>query len=124
MIHPTRVMGDMPRDPKEIREPLQCWGFGGPYLRRNCPHRNGNVIQDHDIQEEEIVGQVERTIPRIYTALKDHQEDHHSSVVEVAGKIIEQFVSVLIEPGSTQIYITPRIVEICAFKKLKHRKSW
>ena len=70
------------------------------------------------------MGQVERTIPRIYTALKDHQEDHHSSVVEVAGKIIEQFVSVLIEPGSTHSYITPRVVEICSFKKLKHSKSW
>ena len=47
-----------------------------------------------------------------------------STVVEVAGKIIEQSVSILIDPGSTHSYITPRVVEICAFKKVKHRKSW
>ena len=45
-------------------------------------------------------------------------------MVEVEGKIAEQSVSVLIGPGSTHNYITPRIVEICASKKLKHRKSW
>ena len=42
----------------------------------------------------------------------------------VDGKIVEQSISVLINRGSTHSYITPRIVEICAFKKLKHRKSW
>ena len=70
------------------------------------------------------MGQVARTIPRIYTALKDHQEDHQSSVVEVAGKIIEQSVSILIDPGSTHSYITPIVVEICALEKEKHSKSW
>ena len=43
---------------------------------------------------------------------------------EVAGKIVEQFVFVLIDPGYTHSYITPRVVDICAFNKLKHRKSW
>ena len=45
-------------------------------------------------------------------------------MVEVPGKIVEQYVSVLIGPGSTHNYITPRIVEVCAFKKLKHNKPW
>ena len=30
----------------------------------------------------------------------------------------------MIGPVSTHIYITPIIVEICAFKKLKNNKSW
>ena len=70
------------------------------------------------------MGQVARTVPRIYAALGDCQTDNQSTVVEVAGKITEQYVSILIDPGSTQSYITPRVVEICAFKKLKNRKSW
>ena len=70
------------------------------------------------------MGQVERVVPRIYAALEDHQEDHQSTVVEVTGKIVEQSVSILIDPGSTHSYITPRVVEICAFKKVKHKKSW
>ena len=45
-------------------------------------------------------------------------------MVEVEGKIVEQSVYVLIDLESTHSYITPRVVEICAFKKLKHSKSW
>ena len=70
------------------------------------------------------MGQVARTVPRIYAALGDYQIDHQSTVVEVAGNIVEQFVSIFIELGSIYSYITPRVVEICAFTKLKHSKSW
>ena len=45
-------------------------------------------------------------------------------MVEVAGKIVEQSVSILIDPDSTHSYITPRVVDICAFKKVKHSKPW
>ena len=45
-------------------------------------------------------------------------------MVEVAGKIFEQSVSILIDPGSTHSYIIPGVVEICAFEKVRHRKSW
>ena len=67
------------------------------------------------------MGQVARVVPRIYAALEVHYADHQSIVVEVAGKIVEQSVSILIDPGSTHSYVTPRVVEICAFKKAKHR---
>ena len=30
----------------------------------------------------------------------------------------------MIDPWSTHSYINPKIVEICAFKKLKHSESW
>ena len=76
-------MGDKPRDPKDPTEPLQCWGCGGDHMLRNYPHQNGNVSQVHNIQGAEIVGQVTRTIPRIYAPLKDHQTDHQSTMVEV-----------------------------------------
>ena len=78
----------------------------------------------HNIQEAKIVGQVARAVPRIYAALEDHQEHHQSTMVEAAGNIIEQSVSFFIDPGSTHSYVTPRVVEICSFKNLKHRKSW
>ena len=41
-----------------------------------------------------------------------------------SAHIVEQSISVLIDPGSTHSYITPRVVEICVFKKVKHRKYW
>ena len=78
----------------------------------------------YNIQEAEIVGQVARAVPSIYAALEDHQENHQSTMVEVVGKIVEQSSSILIDPGSTHSYINPRLVEICPFRKLRHRKSW
>ena len=53
-----------------------------------------------------------------------HQVYHQSNVVEVAGKIVEQSFYILIDPSSTHNYIAPRGVYICAFKKVKHNKSW
>ena len=115
-------MGDNQRESKETREPLQCWGCGGDHMLRNFPLRNGNVNQVHNIQGTKIMGQVERTIPRIYAALEGHQEYHQSTVVEVEGKIVEQSISIFIDPRSTHNYITFKIVEICVFKKSNHNK--
>ena len=46
------------------------------------------------------MGQVARIVPTIYAALEDRQVDHQSTVVEVAGKIVEQSISILIDPSS------------------------
>ena len=65
-------------------------------MRRHFPLKNARPT--YNIQEGKIVGQVARAIPRIYTALEDHQADHQSTVVEVVGKIVDQSVFVLIDP--------------------------
>ena len=76
----------------------------------------------YNIQEAQTVGQVARDVPIIYAALEDRQEDHQSTVVEVASKIVKQSTSLLIDPGSTHSYISPRVVEVCALRKVKHSK--
>ena len=93
-------------------------------MRRNYPLENESVRLSYNMQEAETVGQVARVVPRIYAALEDGQTDRQSTVIEVACKIVEQFVSILIDLGSTHSYITPRVVDICTFNKVKHRKSW
>ena len=65
-------------------------------MHRYCPLENESARPAYNIQEVEIVGQVARAVPRIHVALEDRQVDHQSTVVEVAGKIVEQFVSILI----------------------------
>ena len=45
-------------------------------------------------------------------------------MVEVAGKIVEQSISILIDLGSTHSYISTRVVEVCALRKTKHSKLW
>ena len=66
-------------------------------MHRNCPLKNESTRPAYNIQEPEKVGQVARAIPSIYASLEDRQEDHQSTVVEVAGKIVEQSISVLID---------------------------
>ena len=78
-------------------------------MRRNCPLENESARPTYNIQEAKTVGQVARAFPRIYVALEDRQADHQSTVVEVAGKTVEQYVSILIDPGSTHSYITPSV---------------
>ena len=71
-------------------------------MRRNCLHENGYVSQAHNILAAKTVGQVERIVPRFYAALEDCKADNQlTTVVEVEGKIVEQSVSILIDPGST-----------------------
>ena len=93
-------------------------------MHRYCPLENENARQAYNIQELETVGQVARVVPRIYAALEDRQADHQSTVIQVAGKIVEQSISILIDPGSTHSYISPRVVWLCAPRKANHIKSW
>ena len=68
-------------------------------MHRNFPLNNKSARPAYNIQEEEIVGQLAREIPRIYAALEDRQENQQSTMVEVAGKIAEQSISILIDPS-------------------------
>ena len=76
-------------------------------MRRTCPLKNESARPAYNIQEAETVGQVARAVPRIYAALEDRQADHQSTVVEVAGKIVEQSISILIDPGSRKVTLLP-----------------
>ena len=76
-------------------------------MHRTFPLKNESARPTYNIQEAEMVGHVAREIPRIYVALEDLLEYHQSIVVEVVGKIVEQYVSFFIDPGSTHSYITP-----------------
>ena len=67
-------------------------------MHRNCPLEGENPRPTYNIEEAETMGQVARSVPRIYAALEDRQADHQSTVVEIAGKIAEQSVSILIDP--------------------------
>ena len=109
------MTGGKPKDPKHNKGPLKCWKCEGPHLRKYFPLENESARPTYNIQEAETVGQVARAVPRIYAVLEDRQVDHQSTMVEVAGKIIEQSISILIDPGSTHGYITPRVVACLCF---------
>eukprot|EP00253_Pinus_taeda_P015011 PITA_15011 len=92
------------------RPPVQCWGCGGPHYAKNFPQRKG-VDQISQIQEASTVGEVARSMPRINAALDDRQAEYQPTMVEFEGKISNLSIAVLIDPGATLSYISPKIVE-------------
>ena len=60
----------------------------------------------------------------MYAALDGRQEDHQATMVKIKGKILNTFVSILIDPGACQSYVAPNIVDLCKLGKVKHDKSW
>eukprot|EP00253_Pinus_taeda_P011579 PITA_11579 len=111
-------------DTEGITRPrVQCWGCGGPHYVKNCPQRKG-TDQISQIHEASTVGDVGRSMPRINAALDDRQVEYQPTMVEFEGKILNLSISVLIDPGATLSYISPKIVEQCKLQPEKFRNPW
>jgi hypothetical protein len=93
------------------REPLKCWGFGEPHLSRNCPYINDINKTIQNIQEASIIGDIGKSIHRINTTLYGRKEHHQSTILEIAGKIHDIKVSILIDLGDSLSYVTPCLVD-------------
>jgi hypothetical protein len=78
----------------------------------------------HNIQEDDIVEDMGRSMPRIYAALDNKQEEYQSPMIEVEGKIDNQPIAILIDYGASHSYINPNLVEIFHLQRRKHEKSW
>eukprot|EP00253_Pinus_taeda_P019034 PITA_19034 len=105
------------------RPPVQCWGCGGPHYIKNCPQRKGTE-QLSQIQEASTVGEVGRSIPRINAALEDRQAEYQPTMVKFEGNISNLTVSILIDPGATLSYVSPKIVERCKLQSTKFKNPW
>eukprot|EP00253_Pinus_taeda_P008592 PITA_08592 len=105
------------------RPPVQCWGCGGPHYVKNCPQRKG-VDQISQIHEASTVGDVARSVPRINVALEDRQAEYQPSMVEFEGKISNLSIAVLIDPGATLSYVSPKVVEHCKLSPERFKNPW
>jgi len=63
-------------------------------------------------------------MPRINAALDDRQVEYQPTMVEFEGKISDLSIAILIDPGATLSYISPKIVEQCKLQPEKFKKSW
>lgn len=61
------------------------------------------------------------TIPKINVALDDHQEKYQPTMVDFEGKIFDQAIFVLIYPGATLSYVSPKIVDKCCLQGVKYK---
>ena len=67
---------------------------------------------------------VARNIPTINAALENRQAEHQSTMVEMEGKISDQSVTILIDPGASLSYISPQVVEKCKLRTEKFQQPW
>jgi hypothetical protein len=111
--------GQRPRQP-----PIQCSGCKGDHMFRDCPHRGekGRIV--HNVQQDEIVEDMGRNVPRIYEALDNKQAKYQSYMIEVEGIINNQTIAILIDLGAIHSYIDPKMVEIFHLPRRNHGKSW
>eukprot|EP00253_Pinus_taeda_P015342 PITA_15342 len=121
----SKISEQQPRLDNEgtARAPLQCWGCGVPHYIKNCPQRKGTE-QLSQIHEASTVGEVGRSIPRINAALEDRQAEYQPTMVEFEGKISNLTISVLIDPGATLSYVSPKVVERCNLQPVKFKNPW
>jgi len=78
----AEVGGKRPR-----QTPIQCWGYKGDHKYRYFSHKSDKVRVVHNVQQEEIVGDMGRSVPRIYAALDNKQVEFQSHVIKVEGMI-------------------------------------
>eukprot|EP00253_Pinus_taeda_P032829 PITA_32829 len=105
------------------RPPVQCWGCGGPHYIKNCPQRKGTE-QLSQIHEASTVSEVGRSVPRINADLEDRQAEYQPTMVEFEGKISNLIITVLIDPGATLSYVSPKVVERCNLQSVKFKNPW
>jgi len=58
-------------------------------------------------------------MPGISAALENMQAYNQSSMVETEGTLKGNPISILIDPGESLCYVTPRIVELCKLSQSK-----
>ena len=61
---------------------------------------------------------------RINATLEYSQADYQNSTVEVEGKLNQIPISILIDPGASLSYISPKLVEKCKFSVEIFSRSW
>ena len=86
------------------------------HYSKQYPHKISTI---NNIQEVSIVGDVGISIPRIYATLDGRQVDHQSWMIEVAGKVVNVLIDILIDPRAIHNYISPNIVKSCCLKQIK-----
>ena len=60
--------------------------------------------------------------PRIYAALDGWQENHQATMVDIEGRVSKTSISILIDPGACQFYVSPKFFDVCKLGKVKHDK--
>ena len=56
--------------------------------------------------------------------MENGHAEHQESIIEMDGKLCDQVISILIDPGSNYSYGSPNLVDKCGLSKELHAESW
>jgi predicted metal-dependent peptidase len=93
-------------------------------MYKYCLHQGDKIKNVYSIKHEETLENMGRSMPRIYAALDNRQEDYQSHMIEVEGKVGSHPITILIYSGASHSYLHANLVEIFKLKKYKHEKYW
>jgi hypothetical protein len=98
---------------------IGCWTCGEPDYQR-----------DFSVERARVVGSVEQTTieylgkpHQIHAVVNNHQAEHHSTVLEMLGNIVDQTFSILIDLGATEKFIFGAALKRIKVKAVKQDKS-
>ena len=66
----TEAMETRPR-----QQPMKCWGCDGNHMFRYCLQRGEKMRTEHSVWQVVIVEDMGRSVPRIYAALDNNQDE-------------------------------------------------
>jgi len=102
----TKTIGKRP-----MQEYIQCWSCKGDHMYRDFPRRSERVKTPHNMQKDEIIEDVGRSVPKIYATLDKKKVKFQSNMIEVEGKINNHPIAILIDSGASHSYLNPKMVE-------------
>lgn len=85
------------------------WTCGGPNYERYFPKKN---TESQSKQEQAIVRDMGRA-HRIHAVLQNHQVKHQSTVLEASSKLNGMDVTIFIDPGAIESFISPNALLKC-----------
>jgi hypothetical protein len=91
---------------------------------KDCSHRGEKMMIVYNVQQAEIVEEMGRNVPRIYTSLGNKKAEYQSHMIEVEGIMNNQTIAILIDLRDSHSYRDPNMVESLNFPRIKHGKSW
>lgn len=70
------------------------------------------------------MGEVTRSMQRIYAVVDNLQADHQEYIIEMEGKLQEKMISILIDTSSNYSYVSPELLVKCGLGKYLHKEPW
>ena len=64
---------------------VKCWKCGGNRYLNNCPEKKSRDARMYHVKDVTTVGDVSKSIPRIYAALDNRKVDHQPLIIESEG---------------------------------------